>query len=306
MFRLHSHRHNFFHHRHEAGGVLRILPGCWLIHLTASRSRLMIAGMSELRALLKQVADGVLSVDDAVTAVRSGTEKDLGFAKADLARAKRCGTPEVIYSAGKTPEQVRELVRALHEDGSPVLATRATPSHFEAVHEQFPGAIHHEVARVITVPGATVPEPHGRIAVVCAGTSDLPVAEEAAVTAEFLGARVERFTDVGVAGVHRLVNRLDAIRKAHVVVAVAGMEGALPSVLGGLIDRPMIAVPTSVGYGMSLNGLAALLAMLNSCAPGISVVNVDNGFGAAVAAHLINRLAGGPGPTGDTRTPTPD
>jgi hypothetical protein len=173
--------------------------------------------------------------------------------------------------------------------GYPVLATRASPAVFDAVRAALPYAIYHAAARAIVVRDDN-PRLTGGIAIVCAGTSDLPVAEEAAVTCEFLGVRADLITDVGVAGMHRLVNRLDRIRKARVVIAVAGMEGALPSVLGGLIDRPLIALPTSVGYGMHLNGLAAFLAMLNSCAPGITVVNVDNGFGAGVAAVLMNRI----------------
>jgi pyridinium-3,5-biscarboxylic acid mononucleotide synthase len=218
-------------------------------------------------------------------------EVDLGFAKADLQRAQRCGIPEVIYAAGKTPDQVRDLFRALHHDDTPVLATRADADHAQAVQSSFPDAVYNETARMILLPDLPVADTgHGHIAVVCAGTSDLPVAEEAALTARFLGGHVTRITDVGVAGLHRLINRLPDIRAARVVIAIAGMEGALPSVLGGLIDRPIIAVPTSVGYGLHLQGLTPLLAMLNSCAPGITVVNVDNGFGAAVAATLINRL----------------
>ena len=222
----------------------------------------------------------------------SGHEIDLGFAKADLARVKRCGIGEVIYAAGKTPQQVGELAAALAAAGEPVLTTRATAEHAAAVRARFSEAIWNETARTIVVPGRQQRDAVGHIAIVSAGTSDLPVVEEAAVTAMFFGARVERHLDVGVAGLHRLVNRLDEIRHARVVIAVAGMEGALPSVLGGLIDKPLIAVPTSVGYGLHMEGLAAFLAMLNSCAPGVTVVNVDNGFGAAVAAVLINRWGG--------------
>ena len=247
--------------------------------------------MSNPRDILKQVAEGTLSVDEALTQMQNDREVDLGFAKADVSRPKRCGISEVIFAAGKTPEQVVEIAEALHGKQAPVMATKATAAHYDAVRERFPDAKWHETARIITLHAGNRPDAIGRVAVVAAGTSDLPIAEEAAVTAEFFGARVERFTDVGVAGVHRLVNRIDDIRKARVVIAVAGMEGALPSVLGGLIDRPLIAVPTSVGYGLHLNGLASFLAMLNSCAPGITVVNVDNGFGAGVAATLINRLS---------------
>ena len=250
----------------------------------------MMRGMADLRTLLEQVAAGALPPAEAWELWHRELENDLGFAKVDLGRVRRCGIPEIIYAAGKTPEQVAQLAVAMHADRAPVMATRVGPDHVTAVRQALPEAVYHESARVITVPGAATTDPVGAIAVVSAGTSDLPVAEEAAVTAEFLGARVERFTDVGVAGVHRLVHRLDAIRQARVVIAVAGMEGALPSVLGGLLDCPLIAVPTSVGYGMHLHGLTALLAMLNSCSPGITVVNVDNGFGAGVAAVRINRM----------------
>lgn len=225
------------------------------------------------------------------TISESKQECDLGFAKADLGRSTRCGVPEVIYAAGKSPEQVCALVRALRgESRQAVLTTRVNDAHVAAIQAEFPAAIHHADARIVVVPGAHDAPPIGHVAVVCAGTSDLPIAAEAAVTAEFLGARVERYPDVGVAGIHRLLNRIEAIREARVVVAVAGMEGALPSVLGGLINAPLIAVPTSVGYGASLGGVAALLTMLNSCAPGITVVNIDNGFGAGVAAARINRM----------------
>lgn len=246
--------------------------------------------MNPLLALLEQVAAGDLAPDAALAQWRAGQEADLGFAKADLKRAQRCGIPEVVYAAGKTPDQVRDIFHALHHDGAPVLATRADADHAQAVQSLYPAAVYHPTARMLLLPDLPETTGHGHIAVVCAGTSDLPVAEEAALTARFLGGHVTRITDVGVAGLHRLIHRLDDIRAARVVIAIAGMEGALPSVLGGLIDRPIIAVPTSVGYGLHLQGLTPLLAMLNSCAPGITVVNVDNGFGAAVAATLINRL----------------
>lgn len=248
----------------------------------------MIAGMS-LQDILQQVADGSLSVQAALDQVGMHPDVDLGFATVDTDRLKRCGIPEVIFAAGKTPDQVVRIAGTLREKGQPVLATRASAATYEAMRAVFPDAVYHEAARAIIVRDDG-PEMKGYIAVVSAGTSDLPMAEEAAITCEFLGGRVERITDVGVAGLHRLLNRMDQIRKARVVIAVAGMEGALPSVLGGLIDRPLIALPTSVGYGMNMNGLAALLAMLNSCSAGITVVNVDNGFGAGVAATLINRL----------------
>ena len=221
-------------------------------------------------------------------------EDNLGFARVDVERPMRCGLPEVIYCPGKTAEQVARIILSLKESGQDVLATRATPEQYQHVREQVPEAEYHETARAITVDVARRAAPVGRVAVVCAGTSDLPVAEEAALTAERMGAAVERVFDVGVAGLHRLMNHVDNLKACRAVVVVAGMEGALPSVVGGLIDKPIIAVPTSIGYGTSMQGVAALLAMLNSCVPGISVVNIDNGFGAGVAAALINRTGESP------------
>ena len=220
---------------------------------------------------------------------------DLGFAKVDTDRLKRCGCAEVIFSPGKTAGQIIHIMKAMKKAGQNVLATRATPEQFRAVKKALPAAVYHEMARAITLDVVRLPRQTGLVAVVCAGTSDLPVAEEAALTAERMGARVERISDVGVAGLHRLMAHMDLLRSASAVVVVAGMEGALPSVIGGLIDKPIIAVPTSIGYGTSLHGVAALLAMLNSCVPGICVVNIDNGFSAGVAAAMINR-------TGDKST----
>jgi len=217
-------------------------------------------------------------------------ERNLNYARVDVDRLKRRGLAEVIYCPGKTPDQVVGIMRELIAAGQDVYATRVTPEQVEVVTQAIPEAVHHATARAITVDVAPRPEPIGRISVVCAGTSDLPVGEEAALTAERMGARVDRIFDVGVAGLHRLMAHVDDLRASRVVVVVAGMEGALPSVVGGLLDKPVIAVPTSVGYGTSLQGLAALLAMLNSCVPGITVVNIDNGFGAGVAAAMINRL----------------
>ena len=214
---------------------------------------------------------------------------DLGFAKVDTDRLQRCGLPEVIFCPGKTDGQIVRIMKAMKKAGQNVLATRATKEQFRAVKKALPGAAYHEMARAITLDVVALPRRTGLVAVVCAGTSDIPVGEEAALTAERMGARVERVFDVGVAGLHRLVKHLDLLRSARAVVVVAGMEGALPSVVGGLIDRPIIAVPTSIGYGISMHGVAALLAMLNSCVPGISVVNIDNGFSAGVAAAMINR-----------------
>ena len=246
----------------------------------------------ELKTLLQQVAAGQLGVDEALKALESRAVADLGFARVDLDRHRRRGMPEVIFSSGKTPEQVVQIIGAMQAGRQNVLATRASPELFAAVARAFPEAVYHQAARCITVDFVAQPPPAGRICVVCAGTSDLPVAEEACLAAERMGARVERLYDVGVAGLHRLLPHLEALRAARAVIVVAGMEGALPSVIGGLIDRPIIAVPTSVGYGLNLQGVAALLAMLNTCVPGIAVVNVDNGFGAGVAAALINRVGG--------------
>jgi len=221
-------------------------------------------------------------------------EKDLGFARIDLDRQRRCGIPEVIYCPGKTAKQVLAIMKAIQKAGHDILATRASREQYSIVRKSIPKAVYHETARAITLDVRKRGTLHGLVAVVCAGTSDLPVAEEAALTAERMGSKVVRVFDVGVAGLHRLVNRLDVLKSARAVVVVAGMEGALPSVVGGLIDKPIIAVPTSVGYGTSMNGIAALLAMLNSCVPGITVVNIDNGFGAGAAAAMINRGAGEP------------
>lgn len=221
----------------------------------------------------------------------SHAEHDLGFARIDLDRQRRCGVPEVIYCPGKTAAQIVAIMKAMKKAGHDVLATRASREQYVTVRKAFSKAVFHENARAITLDVNKPCRQTGLVAIVCAGTSDLPVAEEAALTAERMGAKVERVYDVGVAGLHRLVNRLDILKSARAVVVVAGMEGALPSVVGGLIDKPIIAVPTSVGYGTSMQGIAALLAMLNSCVPGISVVNIDNGFGAGTAAAMINRVA---------------
>ena len=214
---------------------------------------------------------------------------DLHFAKPDYDRLHRRGMPEVIYGAGKTAAQIIAIMRALNAAGQNAFATRVTPEQAVAVRAELPGAVYHDTSRILVCDVVPLPERKGKVAVLCAGTSDLPVAEEAAITAERLGASVERVFDVGVAGLHRLLSRMDRIADARVIVVVAGMEGALPSVVGGLTDKPVIAVPTSIGYGASFQGLAALLGMLNSCASGVTVVNIDNGFGAGVSAALINR-----------------
>lgn len=244
---------------------------------------------SQIRALLEQVRSGELPVDEASTRLRSMPFEDLGFARVDHHRALRCGFPEVIFCTGKTEEQVAAIAERIVASGSDLLATRATPAMYEAVTARCPSAEYHETARTIVVQENWRDQGIGEVLVVSAGTSDIPVAEEAAVTARVLGNRVERVFDVGVAGIHRLFSHREAIMNASVLIVVAGMEGALPSVVGGMVSRPVIAVPTSVGYGASFNGLAALLAMLNSCASGVTVVNIDGGFNAGYAAGLINR-----------------
>ena len=246
---------------------------------------------STLKNLLDGVAGGTLSPEDAVERLRSLPYEDLGHAKVDHHRSLRRGHPETVFAAGKTPEQITEIVSSMKAHGSNVLVTRCEPEAAAAVLAAHPEAVHNVLGRTITI---TVSPPEvlpGFVAVVCAGTSDLPVAEEASVTLEALGHSVKRVTDVGVAGLHRLLNERVVFDDANVIVVCAGMEGALPSVVAGLVDKPVIAVPTSVGYGASFGGIAALLGMLNSCAEGVSVVNIDNGFGAAITAGLINRLA---------------
>jgi NCAIR mutase (PurE)-related protein len=242
-----------------------------------------------IRMLLEDVSGGRLDVEAALQRLRSLPFEDLGFAKVDQHRALRTGAAEAIFCPGKSPEQVVAIATRLAEHHVNVLATRAEAAVAAAVAAAGLPHVYHAAARLLVVRPAPT-EGIGLVAVAAAGTSDLPVAEEAALTAEALGNRVERVYDCGVAGLHRLLAHGDTLAEANVIVAVAGMEGALPSVIGGLLDRPVIAVPTSVGYGASLGGLAALLAMLNSCAPGVSVVNIDNGYGAAHQASQINHL----------------
>jgi NCAIR mutase (PurE)-related protein len=244
-----------------------------------------------LRALLEGVRQGGVSLDDALATLRRLPFADMGFAQIDTHRSLRRGFPEVVFCPGKRTDHVVAIVERLARGGGPVLATRAAPEVYAAVREALPGARYHGLARLIVYEPAPLPKRGGRVLVISAGTADLPVAEEAAVTADVMGNRVERLFDVGVAGLHRLLARLDQLLAASVLIVVAGMEGALPSVVGGLVARPVIAVPTSVGYGASFGGLAALLGMLNSCASGVTVVNIDNGFGAGFAASLINSLA---------------
>jgi hypothetical protein len=241
-----------------------------------------------LRKLLEGVRTGEIDLDAAVERVRRLPFEDLGFATIDHHRALRCGFPEVIFCLGKTPQQVAAIAGRLMAGGAEVLATRADPAAYEAVRAACPSAEYHEAARMIICARKEKKLPPGKILIVSAGTSDIPVAEEALVTAELLGNRVEKLYDVGVAGIHRLLQRADQVFEANVLIVVAGMEGALASVVGGLTSRPVVAVPTSIGYGASFGGLAALLAMLNSCASSVCVVNIDNGFGAGYIASLIN------------------
>ncbi|MFO7294410.1 MAG: nickel pincer cofactor biosynthesis protein LarB [Clostridia bacterium] len=248
--------------------------------------------VERLKAILEDVKEGRCTVEEALDSLRYLPFEDLGFAKVDHHRQLRNGYPEVIYCQGKRPEHVKAIVERMMSRGDRnILATRVSHEIYEAIKEVTPDAEYHEIARIVVVKRCEVPLVKGKIAVVSAGTSDLPVAEEAAITAEVLGNRVERVYDVGVAGLHRLLAHVKVLSQANVVITVAGMEGALASVVGGLVDKPVIAVPTSVGYGANFGGLSALLTMLNSCASGVAVVNIDNGFGAGYIASLINRLA---------------
>jgi pyridinium-3,5-biscarboxylic acid mononucleotide synthase len=245
----------------------------------------------QLRTLLEDVQRGAVGVDDALTRLRSLPFEAVGnFAQLDQHRALRCGFPEVVFGQGKTSEQVVKIVNKLAERNERVLVTRVSAEMRAEIGDQLPEAIYHPLPRILMIDRSAPYEKLTGIIIATGGTADIPVAEEAALTAELMGNSVERIYDVGVAGLHRLLARLDKLQSARVVVAVAGMEGALPSVIGGLVSAPVIAVPTSVGYGASFQGLAALLTMLNSCATGISVVNIDNGFGAGYLAALINRL----------------
>ncbi len=243
-----------------------------------------------LELLLKRVQSGEMNTDDALKQLQKLPFTDMGFAMIDNHRAIRVGYPEVIYSEGKTVAQVTAIVEHLCESGVNVLATRATEEMYESVRQAHPNAKYNSLGKTITVINSEITHSESYIAIVAAGTSDLPVVEEAYETALILGNRVEKIIDVGVAGIHRLFSKLDVIRGARVVIVVAGMEGALASVVGGLVDKPVIAVPTSVGYGASFGGISALLTMLNSCASGVTVVNIDNGFGAAYSASIINQL----------------
>lgn len=257
----------------------------------------------DIKALLEQVKNAEISIDDAAETLKDLPYKDMGFANIDNHRALRTGYPEVIFCQGKTPQQIRDIMCELVKKGGNIMGTRATEADYEVVKKTLPQAVFFETARIIAVIDEEASVRCGfsevtgesaerlpTVVVITAGTADIPVAEEAAVTAEILGNKVNRIYDVGVAGIHRLFDKLPQIREADVVIAVAGMEGALASVVGGLVDSPVIAVPTSIGYGANLGGISALLSMLNSCANGVAVVNIDNGFGAAYMAAVINKI----------------
>lgn len=247
-------------------------------------------GLKDIKKLLEQLSKGEITQEEALSQLSDLPFKDLGHTKIDSHRELRTGYPEVIFCEGKTAEQVGRIMEYMAGQGTNVLGTRATPETFHVVKAILPNAEYNEMARTITLKTVHTELTKSYIAVLTAGTSDMPVAEEASVTAELFGNRVERFFDVGVAGIHRLYSGLDKIRKARVIIVIAGMEGALPSIVGGLVDKPIIAVPTSIGYGASFHGLAALLGMLTSCAAGVSVVNIDNGFGAGYMASMINHI----------------
>ncbi len=263
---------------------MRIASGVWCVAVSRAVTS------AEATALLESLIAGTTSPAAVLRAFQAAPIADLGFAQVDLHRSLRKGFPEVIYGEGKTPDQVAQIARQIARRDGRFLVTRAGPAHARAVRRMMSGAVYHEAARCITCETKPLPKRPGTIAVLAAGTSDLPVAEEAAITADIMGNTVERYYDVGVAGLHRLLRHMEAVQRANVVIAVAGMEGALPSVVGGLVNRPVIAVPTSVGYGAHLGGLTPLFGMLTSCASGLTVVNINNGFGAGYAASQINAL----------------
>jgi pyridinium-3,5-biscarboxylic acid mononucleotide synthase len=246
--------------------------------------------IKEVEKLLIDVKTGNTSVEAALDVLKNFPYTDLGFARIDHHREIRTGYPEIVYCAGKTVEQVREIFRVMSERESNIIGTRADQEMYDAVKSVLPMAVYYKIARIISVQKKKPVPPESMIAVITAGTSDMPVAEEAAITAELLGNNVLRIFDAGVAGIHRLVDKLPEIRKCKVVIVIAGMEGALASVVGGLVDKPVIAVPTSVGYGANFGGISALLAMLTSCSSGVTVVNIDNGFGAGFSASMINKI----------------
>jgi NCAIR mutase (PurE)-related protein len=244
----------------------------------------------EVEKLLKNVKNGHTSIEKAMEVLKNFPYTDLAFARLDHHREMRTGYPEIIYCAGKSVEQVKEIFRVMSEKENNVIGTRANNEMYEAVRDIITDAIYYPVARIISLQNKKPTVSKNIIAIITAGTSDMPVAEEAAVTAELLGNDVLRIYDAGVAGIHRLVDKLPEIRTCRVIIVIAGMEGALASVVGGLVDKPVIAVPTSVGYGANFGGISALLAMLTSCSTGITVVNIDNGFGAGFAASMINKM----------------
>jgi len=246
--------------------------------------------IKEVEKLLNEVKNGSASVEEALEVLKNFPYTDLGFARIDHHREIRTGYPEIVYCSGKTVDQVREIFRVMSQRENNVVGTRASQEMFDAVKSVIPEAVFYKMARIISVQKKKPETPESMIAVITAGTSDMPVAEEAAVTAELLGNNVIRIYDAGVAGIHRLVDKLPEIRKCKVIVVIAGMEGALASVVGGLVDKPVIAVPTSVGYGANFGGISALLAMLTSCSSGVTVVNIDNGFGAGFSASMINKI----------------
>lgn len=246
--------------------------------------------LKELQIILEEVKSGKKSVNEALESLKYFPYEDLGFARIDHHREVRTGCPEIVYCAGKTVDQVQEIFRALAGKENNVFGTRADNSMFDAVKSLIAETVYFKEARIISIKRKEIETPDTSIAVITAGTSDIPVAEEASVTAELLGNKVVRIYDAGVAGIHRLVDKLPEIKNCRVVIVIAGMEGALASVVGGLVDKPVIAVPTSVGYGANFGGISALLAMLTSCSSGVTVVNIDNGFGAGFSASMINKM----------------
>jgi len=243
----------------------------------------------KLQKILQEVKDGVIDITEAVEKLKILPFQDIGYAKIDLHREIRKGFPEVIFCEGKTPDQVKGIVEKLLKHHKTVMATRVNKKIIEILNELNEKSTYFEKANIILFGEKNEITSSGKIAVITAGTADIPVAEEAAVTSEIMGNEVTRIYDIGVAGLHRVISSLDKIQKANIIIVVAGMDGVLPSIMGGLVDKPIIAVPTSIGYGANFNGLSALLTMLNSCAPGVSVVNIDNGFGAGYFAGIVNR-----------------
>jgi NCAIR mutase (PurE)-related protein len=246
--------------------------------------------IKEVENLLKDVKNGQTTIEEALDVLKNFPYTDLGFARIDHHREMRTGYPEIIYCAGKSVDQVKEIMKVMSEKENNIIGTRANQGMFDVVKKILPDAVYYPMARIISIQKKKPATPITRIAVITAGTSDMPIAEEAAITAELLGNNVLRIYDAGVAGIHRLVDKLPEIRNCRVIIVIAGMEGALASVVGGLVDKPVIAVPTSVGYGANFGGISALLAMLTSCSTGVTVVNIDNGFGAGFSASMINKM----------------